>query len=346
MKKKIAILHAQVPFVTGGAELMVNSLKANLISRGFEAEIIALPFKWYPENSLYDNMLAWRLLDLSESNGQKIDLVIGTKFPSYGAIHDNKVIWMIQQYRQVYDLYDSQYGVGNDVNGKQIRERVSNYDKITVQEAKSVYTISKNVSNRLKRYNGIDSEPLYQPPPMYGKYKNGDPGDYICSVGRLDKLKRNDLLIKSLIYCDKNVKLKIAGKGPEMENLISLARKLKVEDRVEFLGFVPDDELIELYANSRAVYFAPVDEDYGYITLEAFLSEKPVITCNDSGGVLEFVEDGHSGYVVEPNAESLANSINKIWFDKKKSIDMGRSGYEIVKDINWDNVIKKLTCLL
>ena len=117
MKKKIAILHAQVPFVTGGAELMVNSLKANLISRGFEAEIIALPFKWYPENSLYDNMLAWRLLDLSESNGQKIDLVIGTKFPSYGAIHDNKVIWMIQQYRQVYDLYDSQYGVGNDVNG-------------------------------------------------------------------------------------------------------------------------------------------------------------------------------------------------------------------------------------
>ena len=346
MKKKIAILHAQVPFVTGGAELMVNSLKANLISRGFEAEIIALPFKWYPENSLYDNMLAWRLLDLSESNGQKIDLVIGTKFPSYGAIHDNKVIWMIQQYRQVYDLYDSQYGVGNDVNGKQIRERVSNYDKITVQEAKSVYTISKNVSNRLKRYNGIDSEPLYQPPPLYGKYKTGDPGDYICSVGRLDKLKRNDLLIESLAHCDKNVKLKIAGKGPELENLISLTRKLKVEDRVEFLGFVPDDELIELYANSRAVYFAPVDEDYGYITLEAFLSEKPVITCNDSGGVLEFVEDGHSGFVVEPNSESLASSINKIWFYKKKIIDMGRSGYEIVKDINWDNVIKKLTCLL
>ena len=125
-----------------------------------------------------------------------------------------------------------------------------------------------------------------------------------------------------------------------------MTRKLKVEDRVEFLGFVPDDELIELYANSRAVYFAPVDEDYGYITLEAFLSEKPVITCNDSGGVLEFVEDGHSGFVVEPNSESLASSINKIWFDKKKSIDMGRSGYEIVKDINWDNVIKKLTCLL
>lgn len=346
MKKKIAILHAQVPFVTGGAELMVNSLKANLISRGFEAEIIALPFKWYPENSLYDNMLAWRLLDLSESIGQKIDLVIGTKFPSYGAIHDNKVIWMIQQYRQVYDLYDSQYGVGNDVNGKQIRERVSNYDKITVQEAKSVYTISKNVSNRLKRYNGIDSEPLYQPPPMYGRYKSGDVGDYICSVGRLDKLKRNDLLIKSLAYCDKNVKLKIAGKGPEMDNLIALAKKLRVQDRVDFLGFVPDNDLLDLYANSRAVYFAPVDEDYGYITLEAFLSEKPVITCKDSGGVLEFVEDGHNGFVTEPSEELLANAIDRIWADKTKCSDMGRCGYEIVKDINWDNVIKKLTCSL
>ena len=245
MKKKVAILHAQVPFVTGGAELMVHALKNNLTERGFEAEIIQLPFKWYPENSLYDSMLAWRLLDLSESNGQKIDLVIGTKFPSYGAIHDNKVIWMIQQYRQVYDLYDSKYGLINDSNGENIRKKVLHFDNVTVKEAKSIYTISKNVSNRLKRYNGIESEPLYQPPPMYGRYKSGNVGDYICSVGRLDKLKRNDLLIKSLAYCDKNVKLKIAGKGPEMDNLIALAKKLRVQDRVDFLGFVPDNDLLD-----------------------------------------------------------------------------------------------------
>ena len=142
MKKKVAILHAQVPFVTGGAELMVHALKNNLTERGFEAEIIQLPFKWYPENSLYDSMLAWRLLDLSESNGQKIDLVIGTKFPSYGAIHDNKVIWMIQQYRQVYDLYDSKYGLINDSNGENIRKKVLHFDNVTVKEAKSIYTLS------------------------------------------------------------------------------------------------------------------------------------------------------------------------------------------------------------
>lgn len=342
-KKKIAILHSQVPFVTGGAELMVNALKNNLISRGFDAEIIGIPFKWYPENSLYDSMLAWRMLDLSESNGEKIDLVIGTKFPSYGAIHENKVIWMIQQYRQAYDLYDSPYGLSNDINGENIRNRVKKYDKSVIAEAKAVYTISQNVSDRLNKFTGISSEALYQPPPLAGKYKTGDAGDYICSVGRLDKLKRNDVLISALPYCDKDIKIKIAGRGPEMDNLIRLAQELKVSDRVEFLGFVPDEQLIELYANSRAVFFAPVDEDYGYITLEAFLSKKPVITCNDAGGVLEFVEHGVGGYISEPTAKAVADSLDEIWKNKEKSILLGQNGYEVVKDISWDNVISNLT---
>ena len=163
------------------------------ILNGFNAEIIAVPFKWYPEQSLYDSMLIWRLLDLSEANGEKIDLVIGTKFPSYGVVHEKKVIWMIQQFRQAYDLYESPYGLANQKNGKNIKERIMNYDKLTVSDAKAVYTISRNVSERLKKYNDLDSEALYPPPPLVGRYKKGEFGDYICAVGRLDKLKRNEL---------------------------------------------------------------------------------------------------------------------------------------------------------
>ena len=343
MKKKVVITASQVPFVRGGAELMVELLKKNLVERGYDAEIVSLPFKWYPENSLYDNLLAWRMLDLSESNGQKIDLVIATKFPSYGVRHDNKVTWLMHQYRQAYDLFDGPMGLSAQTNGARIKETVKKFDEKVLPESKSIYSISKNVTQRLKTYNDIDSTPLYHPPSLVGRYKSGDFGNYIVSVGRLDKLKRNELLIEALTYCDSSVRAKIAGRGPEMDNLVALAKSLGVSDRVDFLGFVPDDDLLDLYAGAFAVFFAPVDEDYGYITLEAFLSKKPVITCNDAGGVLEFTEHERSGLVSGARAEELGRSINRLYLDKQLAISMGGEGYEIVKDISWDNVIEKLT---
>lgn len=345
-KKKVVITATQVPFVKGGAELLIDNLVKNLISRGYYAEIVAVPYKWYPENALYDNMLAWRMMDLSESNGEKIDLLIATKFPSYGAIHENKVSWVIHQFRQVYDLYDTDIGLRNTENGERIKSRVEKYDQICLLESKKIYTISKNVTNRLKKYNDIDSEPLYHPPTLVGRYFGESPGDYILSVGRLDKLKRNELLIEALCYCDKSIKAKIAGKGPEMDNLGKIASKLDVGDRVEFLGFVPDEDLLKLYANAFAVFYAPVDEDYGYVTLEAFLSKKPVITCEDSGGVLEFVRNNENGFVNPVDARKIGHSINTLFKNKKMCTEFGNIGFRAVKDITWDNVIDKLTCTL
>ena len=345
-KKKVCVLHAQVPFVRGGAELMVESLMKNLRERNYDVELIQLPYKWYPENSLYDNLLMWRCLDLKEVNGEKIDLVISTKFPSYGVQHDNKVVWLMHQYRQAYDLYDSEYGLRHTENGNRIQQTVKRYDNECLTEAKKIYSISDNVGNRLKKYNNMEAETLYHPPSLVGRYECESYNKTILSVGRLDKLKRNDLLIKSLKYTNKDIKAIIAGKGPEMENLKKLARSLGVEKRVHFAGFVTDEELIKLYAQAGAVYFAPVDEDYGYITLEAFLSKKPVITCKDSGGVLEFIEDEVSGYVCQTKEESIGAAIQKVCSSSKKSAEMGQIGYERVKDISWDNVIDSLTSTL
>lgn len=342
-KKRIVVTAAQVPFVKGGAELHVSYLVKNLTDRGYDAEIVAIPFKWYPENTLYDNMLTWRLVNLSESNGEKIDLLIATKFPSYGAMHKNKVSWVIHQFRQVYDLYDTIVGYRNLENGSRIKAKVEQFDKICLGESRRIFANSKNVAKRLKKYNNIDSEPLYHPPALVGRYFNEGFGDYILSVGRLDKLKRNDLLIEALRHCDKGVCAKFAGKGPEMEHLKKTAHEFGVEDRVQFLGFVPDEDLLGLYANAFAVYFAPVDEDYGYITLEAFLSGKPVITCDDSGGVLEFVENKKTGLVGGVNPVELGDMINRLYSNKKWGKSLGESGFNAVKDITWDNVIDKLT---
>lgn len=344
-RKRICVLSAQVPFMKGGAELMVDALTKQLRIRGYDAELIQLPFKWYPCNDLLDSTMIWKLLDLSEANGEKIDLVIATKFPTYLIEHKNKVLWLMHQHRVAYDLYDNkQYaGLRYMENGEHTKHILEDIDTKSINSFNSRYTISKNVADRLKKYNGIDSTPLYHPPALVGRYYCNQYEDYIISVGRLDAIKRNDMLIRSLPLLDKNIKVYIAGKGTELEKLQQLASELKVEDRVNFLGFVNDEDLLKLYANAFAVYFAPIDEDYGYITLEAFLSKKPVITCNDSGGVLEFVRNEENGYICETNIESIAENINQLYYKKELCKEFGNSGYEKVKAYSWDTVIEQLT---
>ena len=92
MIRTILVCEAQVPFVQGGAEYLVRSLVTELRRRGYETEIASLPFKWYPKEELLAHAAAWHLIDLSESSGRPIDLVIATKFPKYFVRHPNKVV--------------------------------------------------------------------------------------------------------------------------------------------------------------------------------------------------------------------------------------------------------------
>lgn len=342
LKKKIAVCSAQVPFVNGGAELHTAALIRELRARGYDVDDIKLPYKWYPNEQLINSMFAWKLLDLSESNGEKIDLVIPTKFPSYMVQHENKVVWLVHQYRQIYDMYGTKYS-GFTEKDNDFMDLIKREDEKAFRNSKKVFSIAQNTTSRLKKFNGIDSEVLYHPPMLYGRYFHESYGDYILSVGRLDAAKRIDMLIKAAKYTDKNVKVLIAGRGPERENLEKLAQAENVADRVEFLGFVNDEDLLKLYANARAVYFAPFDEDYGYITLEAFFSHVPVITTKDAGGVLEFTEDNLNGFVCNTEPEEIGNAINKLFADEKLVKDFGEIGYQKVKDITWDYAIDRLT---
>lgn len=344
-KKTVAICFAKVPFSKGGAEIHVEVLQNELKKRNFECDLVSVPFKWYPREEILKHAFVWRLLDLSESNGKKIDLVIGTKFPSYLIKHDNKVTWLIHQFRQVYDQYGSEFSDFDDNNpvDKSIKDQIYTIDNISLSESKRIFTNAKNTANRLKKFNGIDGEALYHPPKLVGRYKFGSMDDYILSVGRLETVKRVDLLIKSLKYTDSKVKCIIAGTGPAEENLKKLVEKLDLQSRIVFAGFVSDEDLINLYANCFAVYFAPFDEDYGYITLEAFLSKKPVITTIDAGGILEFVSHRECGSVCKVNPQEIGQEINFLFANKTTGQQYGLVGYERVKDISWDYVIDRLT---
>ena len=310
--RTVVVCEAQVPFVEGGAEIHVRSLVAQLKARGFLVERVALPFKWYPKQEILAHAAAWRMIDLSESNGRPIDLVIGTKFPSYFVRHPNKVAWLIHQYRAAYELCGTPYSDFDHTEGDVgLRASLIDLDTKMLGECRRLFTNAGNTAGRLAKFNGLTAEPLYHPPHLASRLRTGEYGDYVLSVGRLESVKRADLLIKAMAHVDRPLSLVLAGDGTERQNLEALAGRLGVGDRVRFLGAVPDDQLIELYADAAVVAYVPFDEDFGYVTLESFLSAKPVVTLRDSGGPLEFVEDGVKGAVVEATPETLAEAINR-----------------------------------
>ena len=343
MIRTVVVCEAQVPFVHGGAELHARGLVDNLRRRGYRAERIAVPFKWYPKDELLTQIAAWRMLDISESNGQPIDLAIGTKFPTYFARHPNKITWVFHQYRAIYDLCGTPYSeFTHDAADVRLRDRLIELDTGALRESRALFSNAHNTADRLSRLNGVHAEALYHPPPLAGKLKAGPSGDYFLSVGRLEGNKRVDLIIQAMPHVDRRWRLVIAGEGPLRHSLETLASTAGVSDRVKFAGGVDDQALVDLYAGAAAIVFPPYDEDYGYITLEAFLSRKPVVTTADAGGPLEFVTDGETGVVSDADPKSLGAAMARVVADPKRASAMGDAGYERVRGISWDHAIDRL----
>ena len=339
----VLVCEAQVPFVHGGAEVHVRQLVRELRLRGFQAELVSVPFKWYPKEEILPHAAAWRLLDLSESNGRPIDLVIASKFPSYFVRHPNKVAWLIHQYRAAYELCGTEYSdfahTELDVG---LRDTLMRLDTDMLRECRAVFSNARNTAARLSKYNGLRAEPLYHPPQLAPRLVPGPYCDYVLSVGRIESVKRVDLIIKAMVNVDPPIRLVVAGDGTQRENAEQAAEQAGVADRVTFLGSVGDDDLVGLYAGALAVVYPPFDEDFGYVTLEAFLARKPVITCTDSGGPNEFVVDGVNGFVCAPNGEALAEAVNRLAGDTARAAAMGDAGHDVARHITWDGVIEKL----
>jgi glycosyltransferase involved in cell wall biosynthesis len=343
--KTVLVCSVQAPFIVGGAEILVSELRQNLERRGLKVDVANVPFKWYPVSEIVRQALAWRLLDVTESNGVPVDLVIPTKFPSFLVRHPRKVAWLFHQHREAYDLYGTEYCSFTDAPGDaQVREAIHTMDTAALSECRAIFTISRNVAERLSRYNGLPGEALYPPPHHLGRYRTDAYGDYLFYAGRLDRLKRLDLAIDAMRRVRSGARLRIAGDGPLAGELRKQIEGLGVADRVELLGFVSAEELLDLYAGCRAAYYAPVNEDYGYVTVEAFLSRKPVVTTTDAGGPLEFVRDGESGIVTPPEPEAIADGIDRLWrLPETRLREMGEAGRRVVSGITWDHVIDRLT---
>jgi glycosyltransferase involved in cell wall biosynthesis len=338
---RIAVCSPQVPFAHGGAEVLAERLMEELQARGHEAALVTVPFKWYPGQRVLTQAFLWRMVDLDEVDGRPVDLVIGTKFPSYVVRHANKVVWLVHQFRQAYELDGTELGqFGADPVDRATRRAIHRLDRAALGEARARYTISRNVAERLERTLGLDAE-VVLPPPQDLDFRCDEYGDFILSVNRLDRAKRIDLLLDA-VAGDPAARVVIAGEGPDRERLEQIAHDHGLDGRARFAGRVDQAELADLYARCLAVYYAPVDEDYGMVPYEAFLSQKPVVTTTDAGGPLDVVSDRRTGLVVEPRTETVAGAVRFLREHPDDARSWGRAGKEVAEQVTWDHAIERL----
>jgi glycosyltransferase involved in cell wall biosynthesis len=339
---RIAVCAPQVPFERGGTEILVETLTEQLRNRDHEVELVRVPFKWYPGPRPLREALVWRLLDLEEAQGRLIDLVIATKFPSYAIRHPNKVVWLVHQFRQAYDLDRTELGqFGEDPLDRATVRGIQRLDRLTLGEARRLFAISRNVADRLRSSTGLDAEVLL-PPPQQLDYRTSDgAGTFILSVGRLDRSKRVDLLLEAAAL-DGSLQVVVAGEGPDRERLEQVSARRGLDGRVRFAGRVDENELIDLYADCLAVFYAPIDEDLGLVPYEAFLSEKPVVTTLDAGGPLEVVVDRENGLVCEPVPAAVASACAWLAANPEEARAWGLTGKRTAERVTWDSVVERL----
>jgi glycosyltransferase involved in cell wall biosynthesis len=343
---KIAILTTQVPFTYGCTESLAHSLKEKLSEYGHAVEVIKIPFKSYPAQSIVEHMLLAKLLRVRNT-----DRVIALKFPAYYVKHDSKVVWLLHQFQQAYDLWGTPYQeIPNTPEGMKIRETVITADEISLKEGKRIYTSSEVVSDSLRRFHTLESEILYPPLGHPQNYRCGDFGDYILYPGSITAANRQHLAIESMKYVTTDVRLVLAGNPENLSELRRLHAMIDangLSSRVQLIcRRIEQREKGELFANALACLYIPYNNDwYGYATLESFQSKKPVITCRDSGGVLELVEDGHSGFVMPAEARPLAEAMDRLMENRAQASKMGVVGHNkmLSMEISWDRVVECLT---
>ncbi len=335
----------RVPFVRGGAEVLADGLVAALHRAGHEAVALSIPFRWYPAEHLLDEMLAARGLRLAG-----IDRVIGLKFPAYLVPHPRKVMWLVHQHRQAYDMWESgQSDIPDDARGRVIRDAIRAADARCFAGCRGLFAIAGNVAGRLHRFSGFEAEVLPMPLDAPERFGGGAYGPYILAPGRLSGLKRQALLIAAMAHVRAPVRLVIAG-APDVEGAgAALERQvaaLGLQDRVTIdARFVPEAEMAALVNGALAVAYVPMDEDaIGYVTMEACQAAKAVVACTDSGGLLELLQDGDTGFVVAPEAAALGAALDRLGHDPALARRLGQQARArlLSRDITWERILARL----
>lgn len=227
-----------------------------------------------------------------------------------------------------------------DFPGPFVREVVHFLDGIGLaqQAIRKFAAISATVAGRRDYFPPAAKVQVIHHPSNLEGFRCGR-DDYLFTVSRLDGAKRLRLLIEAMRLARADVRLRIAGSGPDEAALKQLAAD---DPRIEFLGFVKDRELVDLYADALAVPYLPYQEDYGLITIEAMMSGKPVLTVTDAGGPTEIVVDGENGFIAPPDPAALAARIDHLCAHREECRAMGNRGLLRAREITWGRTVSAI----
>jgi glycosyltransferase involved in cell wall biosynthesis len=334
-----------VPFIEGGGRMIVRDLVRAVRERGHEVDTIEIPFVsvW---DQMLEQMLALRMMDVSDA----ADVLVAIRTPSYLLRHPNKRLWFIHHHRGAYDLWDTPYqDIPGTPEGLGVRHAIIAADELYLRESQQIFTNSQIVADRLREFNGIEGHVLYPPLGEPERFVAGAAEDYVFYPCRITGHKRQHLVVQAAAHLASDVRVVIAGAADSPEQLDPLRETIAqhgLEDRVQLIPrWISEEEKADLISRSIGVLYVPFLEDsYGYVTLEAFHAHKPVITCSDSGGTLEIVEDGVNGLIAAPEPLALAAAIDRLRGDERAAAAMGERAYETLqsKGISWDRVVSSL----
>lgn len=338
---RVLVVTSDVPFVEGGHRVIARALVQALQEAGHEAEILTTPQNRFGRQ-LSAYMATW-LTDVGVTgDGKVVDRVISLRFPAFAVRHPHHVVWLNHRMREYYDLWPGFRGTlgarGRLVEGTR-RLLLHGLDRRLMGRCQHVFAQSGTIQARLARWGGVDADVLYPPPPHRAYRCDGHDGA-VLAVARLQPLKRLGLLLEAGALVD-DLPIRIAGEGPERSRLEALAQSLGMVHRVEFLGRLSDAELVREYARCSAVYYGAQSEDYGLVTLEAFSSRKPVVTCQDSGGPAELVDDGVTGLIAEPNAKALAQALRRV-AGPGVAQNLGVAASAVAREHSWPRAVQRL----
>jgi glycosyltransferase involved in cell wall biosynthesis len=342
---RIAVVTSGQPFGRGGHLMIANGLVDALRVAGHRAELIVTPQNRFGrQGAAY---LATWLTDVGMAqDGGRIDQIITLRYPAYALRHEAHACWLTHRMREYYDLWETFRDTLTPIQRpkEEIRRRLiraADHYFLT-RNVQRLCVISGTIRDRLERWGRIPSTVVHPPPPPR-PYRCDRYGDYIFAVSRLTRLKRIDLLLRALAEpAASGVRCVIAGDGEMAGELRNLARQLGLESRVQLTGELDEAGLVDHLARCRAVCFPSKDEDYGFVTVEAFASRKPVVACSDGGGPLEFVHHGVEGLVVSPDPTAMAEALAQLSSDALMAARLGDAGWRAAASLTWPRVVEQL----
>ncbi len=343
---RVVIASTSIPHIDGGGQLIVRWTADALRAEGHEVEEFFLPFPPGARPAL-SAMVGLRAMPFAGSG----DRLIAIRWPAHIIRHENKATWFIHHYRQLFDLWDTPYrGVPANAEGVAYREALRRIDNQGMSESRDLFTNSLIVRDRVREYNGLDPEPLF--PPLGGdtsRFRTERYGDFVFYPSRVTPIKRQLLAVQAMRHTTTPVRLVIAGKpesAPYEREMRDYVREHGLEDRVELrFGWLDEETKVDLLARCLALAYLPMDEDsYGYPSLEASHSRKPIVTLRDSGGALEFVRDGKEGLVADPRPRAVAAAFDRLFEDRAAAEAMGQQSFARRDELKiaWPHVISRL----